>query len=53
VISPTEAVAIRTEGERVIAAAEANQWPFNAGWEHWLPDPLWPVPGLPDGWDTM
>jgi hypothetical protein len=49
--SPAEAKAIRAEGERVIAAAAQNRWPFNAGWEHWQPDPAWPVPTIPDGWD--
>jgi uncharacterized protein len=38
-ILPTDAQAIRIEGERVIAAVEANGWPFDAGWEHWQPDP--------------
>lgn len=51
VFSPVEASAIRSEGERVIAAAEQNRWPFDAGWEHWQPDPRWPVPPLPDGWN--
>jgi hypothetical protein len=51
-ISPPDAVAIRAEGERVIAAAEQNAWPFNTGWEHWLPDPAWPIPAIPDGWDA-
>ena len=51
-ISPVEATAIRAEGERVIAAAEQNGWPFDAGWEHWQPDPLWSTPALPDNWGT-
>ncbi len=51
VISAAEAAAIRAEGERVIAAVEASHWPFNAGWEHWRPDPAWPIPELPPGWD--
>ena len=51
-ISPEDAKAIRAEGERVIAAAEQNLWPFNAGWEHWQPDPAWPIPAIPDGWDS-
>lgn len=50
-ISPTEAGAIRAEGERVIAALEQNDWPFNAGWERWQPEPTWPIPTLPAGWD--
>jgi hypothetical protein len=50
-ISPEQAMAIRAEGERVIAAAEQNSWPFDAGWERWQPDPSWPIPTIPDGWD--
>jgi len=51
VFSLDEAVEIRAEGERVVAAVEANAWPFNAGWEQWRPDPTWPIPVIPDGWD--
>jgi hypothetical protein len=36
-----DAVAIRAEGERVIA-----EWPFPTGWEDWRPDPAWPLPAL-------
>ena len=43
-----EARVIRAEGERVIAA---RPWP--TGWEDWKPDPAWPVPGLPEGWDVV
>lgn len=50
-ISPEEAAAIRSEGERVIAAVERNDWPFNAGWEQWRPDANWPIPALPEDWD--
>ncbi len=39
-----KAAAIRAEGERVIAAVEANDWPFNAGWEQWQLDPAWTIP---------
>lgn len=41
-----EAREIRAEGERVLAL-----WPFPTGWEEWRPDPSWPVPQSPDGWD--
>jgi hypothetical protein len=43
-----EAKAIREEGERVVAA-----WPFPTGWEDWRPDPAWPMPLLPEGWDVV
>lgn len=52
VISAQDALAIRAEGERVIATAEGNGWPFNAGWEHWRPDPAWPIPQMPEGWSV-
>ena len=43
-----EVAAMRAEGERVLA-----EWPFPTGWEDWTPDPSWPVPELPAGWDRM
>lgn len=49
--SVEEATAIRSEGEQVIRDATMNRWPFNAGWEHWRPDPEWPLPSFPEGWD--
>jgi len=42
---------VRSEGERIIADVEARAWPFNAGFEHWRPDPAWTVPALPENWD--
>lgn len=44
--TPAEASAIRAEGERVLADP-----PWPTGWEDWRPDPAWPIPELPDGWD--
>jgi hypothetical protein len=43
-----EAAAYRAEGERVLA-----EWPFPTGWEDFQPDPAWPTPRLPDGWDAV
>jgi len=43
-----DADAVRTEAERVL-----QEWPFPVGWEDWRPDPSWPVPQLPDGWDRV
>jgi predicted RNA-binding protein associated with RNAse of E/G family len=48
VLSPEEAAAARAEGERVIA-----HWPFPTGWEDFRPDPAWPVPLLPAGWESV
>jgi hypothetical protein len=50
-LSKQEADAIRREGERVIGLIEAGTPPFDPGWASWRPDPAWPVPALPEGWD--
>ena len=47
-VSTREAADIRAEAERVIAADA-----FPTGWEAWEPDPSWPVPGLPPGWNVV
>jgi predicted RNA-binding protein associated with RNAse of E/G family len=39
---------VRSEAQRVLA-----EWPFPTGWEDWRPDPAWPVPQLPEGWDRV
>jgi hypothetical protein len=48
IYAPAQADEIRAEGERVIA-----DWPFPTGWEEWRPDPEWPVPQLPQGWEAV
>jgi hypothetical protein len=40
--------AVRAEAARVL-----DEWPFPTGWEDWRPDPGWPIPQLPDGWDRL
>lgn len=47
------AAAVRREGKRVIARLEARQSPFSDGWEERQPDPAWPIPALPAGWDVV
>jgi hypothetical protein len=46
--SPGEAAEIRTEGECVIDALPEL---LPTGWEDWRPDPAWPAPTLPAGWN--
>ena len=43
-----DAAEVRAESERVL-----REWPFPTGWEDWRPDPAWPVPQLPEGWDRV
>jgi hypothetical protein len=41
-------------GEQAIRAIQGHEPPFDAGWEHWQPDPAWRVPfDLPEGWDHV
>jgi len=43
-----DADAVRAEAERVL-----EEWPFPTGWEDWRPDPAWPLPVFPEGWDRV
>ena len=43
-----DAGAVRAEAKRVL-----DEWPFPTGWEDWRPDPSWPIPQLPDGWERV
>ncbi len=49
--TPEEAARIRAEGERAARRIEAGEPPFDGSWSDWRPDPAWPVPTLPPGWD--
>lgn len=51
VIGPEEAEAVRTEAARVLERIERWEPPFCDGWEDWRPDPAWPIPELPKGWE--
>ncbi|NLU72159.1 DUF402 domain-containing protein [Streptomyces sp. HNM0575] len=45
------AARVRTAGHAVVERIAAWASPFRDGWEHWRPDPRWPVPSLPRDWD--
>ena len=45
-----QAQLIREEAERMIQVIERNASPFCDGWEHWRPNPEWPVPQIPENW---
>jgi hypothetical protein len=51
--TPEQAQAIREDGDRVIERLEAWTSPFDEGWESWRPDPKWPLPAIPAGWDQI
>jgi len=51
----SEGVAIRAELESVARDIEARRglWAESEAWRAWRPDPSWPTPSLPDGWDVL
>ena len=52
-ISPSQAQAIRNEGEKVVQMAKTNQSPFCNGWETWSPPDEWKIPEFPAEWETL
>jgi hypothetical protein len=51
--APSEAAAIRAEGERVIQIIDRWGPPFCDRWEDFRPDPAWPVPPMPADWAEL
>lgn len=51
--TPDEARCIRDAGRRAVRDIESWTYPFNAGFEHFFPDPRWAIPALPEryAWD--
>jgi predicted RNA-binding protein associated with RNAse of E/G family len=47
-----EAEDFRRWGERAVRRLVDREPPFDEPWEDWAPDPTWPAPELPDGWDA-
>lgn len=48
-----DAATIRGEAERLIALAEAGQFPFDGTWCNFRPDPSWGPTELPWWWDQL
>jgi uncharacterized protein len=48
-----EAEDFRRWGERAVRRLVDREPPFDEPWEDWAPDPSWPVPELPEGWDRI
>ena len=49
-LSKAKATALYAEGTAAVALLQSGKSVFN-GWANWRPDPSWPVPALPPGWD--
>ncbi|MEU6077601.1 DUF402 domain-containing protein [Micromonospora sp. NPDC047074] len=46
-----QAQEIRAEADRMIRLAQTGEFPFDGSWCSFSPDPSWPVPKIPTGWD--
>ncbi|HEX6331074.1 MAG TPA: DUF402 domain-containing protein [Actinomycetota bacterium] len=51
--TPEQALEFRHEAERGLRRVLDREPPFDRDWSGWRPDPLWPEPVLPDGWDRL
>lgn len=49
--TPADAERFRADGERAVDRIRRGEPPFDRDWTSWHPDPAWPTPGLPEGWD--
>jgi hypothetical protein len=52
-IGAERAAELRREGERARDMILGRHPPYDASWELWCPDPAWPTPTLPPGWDVL
>lgn len=48
-----QAAAFRREAERGLGRILGREPPFDRDWWSWRPDPSWPTPELPEGWDRL
>jgi len=53
VIRADEEPRMRADGERAVRRIVEREPPFDQDWSGWRPDPSWPVPELPAGWDRV
>ena len=53
VIPAEEEPRLRADGERAVRRILGREPPFDRDWTAWRPDPAWPVPVLPEGWDRV
>jgi hypothetical protein len=54
IFTPEQVSDLYQRGERAIQALQANEPPFDGGWENWIPDPICRIPfNLPEGWKEI
>lgn len=53
IYSRPEADELYAEGRRAVDRLMSAERSYFEGWLDWQPDPTWPVPTLPAGWDSV
>ena len=51
--SGEEAASFRAEAREGARRVMVGEPPFDRDWSTWRPDPAWPIPALPEGWDVV
>lgn len=52
-LPPEDATPLREEAEGSVRRVLERRPPFDRDWFGWRPDPSWPSPTLPEGWDRV
>lgn len=52
VIQPNWSEGIENAKKEIFERIENRQYPLNADWLSWIPDPIWTAPQLPAGWEV-
>ncbi|MGZ5353897.1 MAG: DUF402 domain-containing protein [Actinomycetota bacterium] len=53
VLPPDAEPRLRADGLEAVRRLLGREPPFDRDWDGWRPDPSWPPPVLPDGWDRV
>ena len=53
VIAAEDEPRLRAEGERAVQRVLEQEPPFDRDWTTWRPEPSWPLPELPEGWERV
>ena len=53
ILSAEDAAPLREEAQSAVHRVLQRRPPFDRDWLGWRPDPSWPSPMLPEGWDRV
>ncbi len=53
IISPEWIRGVEGATPEIFDKLDRRHYPFDGSWLHWLPDPAWPPPTLPENWDKI